>query len=307
MNWARRWWPRTPTEKAGAPIHGAAPPAGEAADPALPPVLVPRAFYRHRLPTRLWHWTNAVTLTVMLMSGLMIFNAHPRLYWGQAGANSNAPWLAIGPTAHGGHLVIGPVEVPTGGVLGRWRDQQGVERTRAFPWWLTIPSGYSLAAARRWHLSFAWILVLASLCYLGVGLANRHLARDLIPARRELSPRHIWHDVVEHAKLRFPTGAAAMRYGILQKLSYGGVVFVLIPLVILTGMTMSPSFDANFPVLPFIFGGRQSARSIHFLCAFGLVAFTVVHLVMVLLAGPLNQVRSMLTGRFVIPVSEDET
>lgn len=262
-------------------------------------------FYRHRLVTRLWHWINAVTLTIMLMSGLMIFNAHPRLYWGQSGPNVDAPWLKIGPTAHGGHLVVGSIDVPTGGVLGRWRDPQGVERTWAFPWWATIPSSYSLAAARRWHLSFAWILAIASLLNLSIGVLNRHLARDLVPTLRELSPRLIWRDIVEHAKLRFPTGEAAKRYGVLQKLSYGAVVFILIPTVILTGMTMSPAFDANFPLLLDIFGGRQSARSIHFLCALGLLGFTIVHLVMVVLAGPVNEVRSMLTGWFVVPQAKD--
>lgn len=265
-----------------------------------------RSFYRHRLPTRLWHWTNAVTLTVMLMSGLMIFNAHPRLYWGKSGANVDAPWLMIGPTPHGGHLVVGPIDLPTGGVLGRWRDPEGIERTRAFPWWATIPAQYSLAAARRWHFAFAWILAFASIAYFGFGLFNRHIARDLIPTRRELSLRHIWHDITEHARLRFPTGDAAKRYNILQKLSYGAVIFVLIPTVILTGMTMSPAFDANFPLLLDLFGGRQSARSIHFLCAFGLLGFTIVHLAMVLLAGPVNEVRSMVTGWFVIPQAKDE-
>jgi len=274
------------------------------------PELTPGAkerFYRHLLPTRLWHWANAVVLCIMLMSGLMIFNAHPRVYWGNYGANSDKAWLQIGPTTTGGHVVIGSViDIPTGGVLGRWKDKNGIERTRAFPWWATIPSGYSLAAGRRWHLSFAWVLAALTVFYLGAGLLNRHLARDLLPRRRELTLRHIWHDVKDHARLRFPTGEAATRYNILQKLSYGGVVFILIPGIILTGLTMSPSMDANFPFLPTLFGGRQSARSIHFLCTVGLVAFTVVHLAMVLLAGPINEVRSMVTGWFRIPRPENE-
>lgn len=262
----------------------------------------PRFFYRHRLWARAWHWTNAVALIIMLMSGLMIFNAHPRLYWGSYGANMDTPWLQIGPTATGGHVVIGSgIDIPTGGVLGRSTNKHGGVDTHAFPWWSTIPSGYNLAGARRWHLAFAWILALSSLFYLIVGFVTRHITRDILPTRDELKPSNIKHDIVAHAKLQFPTGEDATHYHVLQKLSYGAVVLVLIPLIILTGMTMSPAFDANFPLLLSVFGGRQSARSIHFLCAFGLLAFTVVHLLMVMLAGPIDEVRSMVTGWFRIP------
>ena len=116
-----------------------------------------------------------------------------------------------------------------------------------------------------------------------------------------MTPRHIWTDIANHARLRFPRGAEALKYNILQKASYIGVIFVLIPVMILTGFTMSPGLDAIFPWLLDIFGGRQSARSIHFITATLLVLFIVVHLVMVLLAGPWNEVRSMITGRFRLP------
>lgn len=257
--------------------------------------------YRHRLPTRLWHWLNALSLIVLLGSGLMIFNAHPRLYWGKYGANFDTPWLQIGPTPTGGHVVIGRVSIPTGGVLGRWKDPAGNVQTRAFPWWATIPSHYSLAIARRWHFAFAWALVLGGVAYVAASLINRHFLRDLLPARDELTLRHIWGDIKDHARLRLPTGDAAARYNILQKLSYILVIFVLIPLVILTGLTMSPGFNATFPQLLILFGGRQSARSLHFLCAMGLLSFTIVHLVMVVLAGPYNEMRSMITGWFRPP------
>ena len=120
-------------------------------------------------------------------------------------------------------------------MLGRWKDQQGVERTGAVPWWATIASGYSLAVGRRWHLSFASILAGIAIFYLVAGAINRHLARDLLPRRRELTWQHIWHNVKDHARLRLPTGEAATRYNILQKLSYGGVVFLLIPASSLRG------------------------------------------------------------------------
>ena len=256
---------------------------------------------RHRLSTRLWHWINAFTIFVMLMSGLMIFNAHPRLYWGEYGANNDRPWLQIGSVGDRGVLVLGREKITTTGVLGLWKDPQGAVQRRAFPWWATIPSSYSLADARLWHFFFAWVLVITGLGYWLVSLLDRHIQRDLLPRLDELRPRHIWHDIRQHARLRFPTGLAALRYNILQKLAYLSVLFALLPLIVLTGLTMSPAVDAAWPWLLDLFGGRQSARSIHFLGAIGLVLFILVHLLMVLLAGPYNEIRSMITGRFRLP------
>ena len=272
------------------------PPALEAEQPETSQLV-----RRHRLSTRIWHWVNALTVFVMLMSGLMIYHAHPRLYWGKYGANYDTPWLMIGSTPTSGYLQLGSHRLNTTGVVGRWTDSQGNQQTRAFPYWATIPSYYSLAGARRWHLAFAWVLALGLIGFLIVSGINRHAWRDLRPTREELKPPHIWHDIKSHARLRFPTGEAALRYNVLQKLSYVGVIFVALPLVILTGLTMSPSMDSAWPWLLDLFGGRQSARSIHFLAAFAILAFIVVHLVMVVLAGPINEVRSMITGRYRLP------
>jgi Ni/Fe-hydrogenase b-type cytochrome subunit len=228
---------------------------------------------RHKLTTRIWHWLNALTLFVMLMSGLMIFNAHPHLYWGQYGANFDHPWLTF----------------------------QG----RPFPGWATIPSNYNLAAARRWHLAFAWLFSIGLLLFLLFSLLNRHVQRDLTFNADELKPRSIWHDMREHAQLHFPTGEAALRYNVLQKISYVVVIFGLLPLMILTGLAMSPAMSAGWPWLLDLFQGRQSARSIHFICAFSLLGFIIVHLIMVLLAGPINEVGSMITGRFRVPPDRD--
>jgi len=260
--------------------------------------------YRHRLSTRIWHWVNAVTLLVMLMSGLMIFNAHPRLYWGQYGANQDYAWLQIGSANDRGYLRVGGLQVTTTGVLGQWRTRDGEVERRAFPWWSTIPSSFSLADGRRWHLLFAWVFALGLLVYIVRSLVNRHVARDLKMERREWRPRHIWQEVKDHARLRFPTGDAALRYNTLQKLSYIGVIFVLLPLMILTGLAMSPGFNATLPLLLDVFGGRQSARSLHFIGMAGLVAFFVVHIAMVVLAGPVNEVRSMITGSYRVPPGE---
>jgi len=222
---------------------------------------------RHRLSTRLWHWLSAVTVIVMLMSGMMIFNAHPRLYWGQFGANLDPAWL----------------ELPQ------------------FPGWATIPSTYDLAGARRWHLAFAWVLGATLVGYLLWSLLNGHLRRDIVPHRRELRPRHLWQDVKDHARLRFPTGAAAAHYNTLQKLSYAVVLLLLLPLLILSGLAMSPAMDAAWPWLLDLFMGRQSARSVHFICAALIAAFILVHVLAVLLSGPINEVRSMITGRYRLP------
>ncbi|MEO6580758.1 MAG: hypothetical protein ABIN83_06360, partial [Sphingomicrobium sp.] len=143
---------------------------------------------RHRLSTRLWHWLNVLTLAVMMMSGLMIFNAHPHLYWGQYGANPDRAWLEIGSTENTGFVTAGPLRVETTGVLGRWKDSDGNVQRRAFPGWITIPSKYSLADARLWHLAFAWVLALSLLAYMAVSLKNRHFGRDLRISRAEIRP-----------------------------------------------------------------------------------------------------------------------
>ncbi len=260
---------------------------------------------RHRLSTRIWHWINAVTLLILLMSGLMIFNAHSRLYWGQYGANADAhadkAWLVIANENQQGFVQIGGTKIDTTGVLGVWTNARGEVKTRAFPYWATIPSDYSLAIARRWHFAFAWILAIALTFYMARSLFNGHIRRDLHIRRPEWSPRHIWQDIKDHARLRFPTGAEALKYNILQKLAYISVIFVLLPLMIFTGLTMSPGMGAAWPWLLDVFGGRQSARSIHFISAFGLIAFFGVHMAMVLLAGPFNELRSIITGYYKLP------
>ena len=257
--------------------------------------------YRHRLPTRIWHWLNAAVILVMLMSGLMIFNAHPRLYWGQYGANPDYAWLQIGNSGEQGFLRVGDHAIHTTGVLGSWGGSGDQTVYTAFPGWLTIPSTYDLAGSRHWHLTFAWLFVAAIVAYWIFGLGNRHIWRDMLPSRHELTPRHILEDIKSHALLRFPKGEAARRYNTLQKLSYLGVVFVLIPLQILTGLTMSPAMNAAWPWLVDAFGGRQSARSIHFIVAMLLVLFFLVHILMVVLAGPINEVWSMITGNYRLP------
>lgn len=253
---------------------------------------------RHRLSTRLWHWVNVVAFFVMLMSGLMIFNAHPRLYWGAYGANADPAWLEIGSDGGRGYLRVGTMAIDTSGVLGTQTVDGKVQR-RAFPGWATIPGGYDLALGRRWHLTFAWLFAGGLAAYAGWGLVNGHLRRDLVPARRELGARHLAAEVADHLRLRFGHGGAG--YNTLQKLAYLAVLAGLMPLMVLSGLAMSPAMDAAWPWLLDLFGGRQSARSIHFIVAGLLVLFLLVHLVMVVLAGPWNELRSMVTGRWRLP------
>lgn len=264
-----------------------------------------RLIYRHRLATRLWHWVNATAIVVLLMSGLMIFNAHPRLYWGQDGSNPDPAWIEIRADSQGGFVKLGDQRWNTDGVLGRWTAPDGSLRTNAFPHWATIPSSYNLALARRWHLFFALILGFGLLAFLITSLFNRHVTRDLRLRPADLAPRRLWHDIVEHLKLRFHDPDDPAAYNVLQKISYAGVIFVLIPMVIFTGLAMSPGLTAGWGWLVDLFGGRQSARSIHFIAATLLALFIVVHLVLVLLSGPINGLRGILTGWLRVPDAEE--
>lgn len=260
--------------------------------------------YRHSGATRLTHWINVLAVSLLVMSGLQIFNAHPALYWGARSAFAH-PWLAM--TAADG--ARGPVGVTT--IAGRAFDTTGVlgfsgGSPRGFPAWATAPSWRDLASGRRWHFFFAWVLVINGAVYLAAGLIGGHFRRDLLPTLKDLSPRNLWHEIVTHAQLKFPKGEDARRYNALQKLAYVGVALVLLPLMVATGLTMSPGFDAAAPWLLDLFGGRQSARSIHFISASLIVAFVIVHLVMVVASGLWNNIRSMITGRYAIetgPVS----
>ena len=223
---------------------------------------------RHRLATRLWHWTNAVALIILLGSGLGISNAHPRLYWGQYGANSDHAWATL---PH-------------------------------FPAWLTIPMNYNLALSRRWHLFFALVFAFGLLAFMVASLVNRHFARDLALRREDVTPRHLVADVRHHLDFRFHDPDHPTRYNSLQKWSYILVIFAALPVMIATGLALSPGMDAAWPWLLGLLGGRQSARSIHFIAASALGGFTVVHLVLVILAGTWNEVRSMLSGWWRVPV-----
>ncbi|PZN94745.1 MAG: hypothetical protein DCF31_08795 [Alphaproteobacteria bacterium] len=260
-------------------------------------------FPRHALVVRITHWVNALAILFLVGTGLNIFNAHPSLYWGQYGANADIErrWLEIGATGGAqpqGFVRISGITISTTGVLGVSNGANGRPQVIPYPSWATFPSYRDLATARNFHFFFAWVLILNGLLYLGYSLVTGHLRRDLLPRLAELSPRHILHDIAQHVRLKFPKGEAAKRYHILQKLAYAGVVVVLVPGIIFTGLTMSPAMNATWPWLLDLFGGRQSARSFHWIIANLIILFTLVHLLMVVLAGPYNEIRSMITGKF---------
>lgn len=227
--------------------------------------------YRHRLTTRLWHWINVVTVVILIGSGATILNAHPHLYWGEFGANPDQPWL----------------------------------NTPHIPSWFTIPAGYNLAIARRWHLTFALVLAFGLLFYWVSSLLNRHVQRDFRVRLRELSPAHLWSDAKAHAALRFHDPDDPNARNIFQKLTYILVVVGLIPTMIVSGLAMSPTMSAAWPWVLDIFGGRASARSVHFIASSGLVVFIVVHLTLVILAGAYGEVKAMLTGWWTAPAARD--
>lgn len=258
---------------------------------------------RHGIVTRLTHWLNVVFLAALLMSGLQIFNAHPALYWGEVSTFAD-PWIAMKKEEIGGEArgitTIGSARFDTTGLLG-WSGKEGMREQRGFPAWATIPSWRDLAAGRRWHFFFAWVFVANGLLYLLWSLLSGHLRRDLLPTRDQLRPGHIAHEIAGHARLRFPR---TRNYNVIQKLTYLSVILVLLPLMLLTGLCMSPGFNATAPWLTDLFGGRQSARTIHFLSASLIVLFVVVHLVLVVLSGLWNNLRSMITGRYAAEVEE---
>ena len=215
---------------------------------------------RHALSTRLWHWINLVCVVILFMSGLNISNAHPYLYWGDYGFRPAEAWLSV----------------------------------PRFPGWATIPDFYSLAQARDWHVLFAWPMALILLFVWIAMLANGHFWRDIRTRRREWRASAIARDIKAHLRLDFDHGAG--KYNFLQKLTYGLVFGIILPGMIFTGMAMSPGLEPSFTWAVELMGGRQSARSLHFILAWALFAFFVVHVLLVILSGPVWQLRAMITG-----------
>ena len=250
--------------------------------------------YRHNRITRITHWTNAIALMILLMSGLMIFNAHPHLYWGHTSEPERA-LFSIGAKESGGDA-RGYVEVlgnqlDMTGILGVQRTADG-PRERAFPSWLTVPGYYSLAGARRWHFFFGWLFAVNGMLYVIFNLAVGHMRKFFFtPSDAAKVPAMIAY----YLKLRRDSPQVD-DYNPLQKMAYTSVFVLLTPAVLLSGMAMSPQLNVAFNWIPAIFGGRQSARTIHFILAFSFLSFTFGHVFMVITQGFFNNMRSMITG-----------
>jgi thiosulfate reductase cytochrome b subunit len=197
---------------------------------------------KHALSTRLWHWVNAAAIIVLFMTGLNISNAHPHLYWGDYGFDPADAWLSV----------------------------------IRFPGWATIPGHYNLAMARDWHILAAWPFGLGVLFIWAAMLINGHFRRDLTTTPRDWTPGA----VIASLKAHSPGGTGSPGYNPVQRILYGMVFGVLLPLMLFTGLAISPGFQAAAPWLLELLGGRQSARSLHFIAAWGLFAFFVIHIVL---------------------------
>jgi thiosulfate reductase cytochrome b subunit len=233
---------------------------------------------------RACHWLIAASVIALAYSGVVILMAHPRLYWGNTGNDLTRAWLEL-PLGrnyrHGGW----------GATLAFTADPVGpVSRVRTYD--IFNQNGW----ARSLHFLVAWGLAGAFGLYLAVGLATGHLRRDVAPALAELAPARLWADLRAHLRRPEPPATVGPPYNLLQKCAYAAVLFVALPLVILTGLAMSPAIGAGWPAVPALFGGSQSARSIHFLTLCALALFLLVHLAMVVLTGFWRQLRGMTLG-----------
>jgi thiosulfate reductase cytochrome b subunit len=220
--------------------------------------------YRHRLPVRVMHWINVVCIVILLGSGLQIFNAHPALYWGHDS-----------------------------------RDATLLLQLSKFPGWATIPSSQFLAMGRVWHFFFAWLFVINGLAYIVYTIFSGHLRRDMVPTKSEW--RGIGGSIIEHLKLKHPHGDEAKRYNVLQNIAYLSIVFIVLPLIVVGGWAMSPLMDSIGTGWVDLLGGRQAARTVHFIAAVLIVAFVLVHVFEVIVTGLVNNLRSMITGYWRVP------
>jgi len=257
--------------------------------------------YRLPVVVRLTHWVVALALLILVPSGLQIFNAHPALYWGDTSRFGHS-FLEVGSEnnqrGRRGFLRIGSIRLDTTGVLGVAKDGTGRLQAKAFPPWLVLPSYQDLASGRRWHFFAAWFLILAGGVYVVANFFNGRFRKELLPTRHHL--RAIGRSILDHLKLRLPHGEEATHYNVLQRLAYLAIMYAVIPITIVTGLALSPAIDGAVPWLPYILGGRQTARSLHFFSTVVLVLFFVIHIGMIIVSGPINEMRSILTGWYTV-------
>jgi len=243
------------------------------ADPAVvrSPAAFPATTYtpRHTAFVRVTHWITTLCFIALLLSGIEIVISHPRFYWGETG-NVHTPALFQLP------IPASRSSVPTG-----------------YGYVLPDQNGWS----RYLHFQAAWVAVLTGLLYVVWGSITRHFGKNLLPGRADLSRRALLSVTADHLRFKRPDDAEAWSYNSLQRLTYLFVIFVLFPLIIWTGLAMSPAIASVFPGTVSVLGGQQSARTIHFFVTVSLVLFLLIHIVMIFLAGFTNRMRAMITGR----------
>ena len=224
---------------------------------------------RHSAFVRVTHWITTLCFLALLVSGVEIVISHPRFYWGETGNVLTTPLFKL-PIPSSRTLV------PTG-----------------YGYVLPDQNGWS----RYLHFQAAWVVVLTGLLYIISALLTGHLRKNLLPGKADLSLKAFSTATANRLRFRRPSEAEAWSYNVLQRLTYLCVIFVLFPLVIWTGLAMSPAFVSAVPATVTLLGGQQSARTIHFFVSLALVLFLLVHVVMVCLAGFRSRMRAMITGR----------
>lgn len=229
---------------------------------------------RHSFLVRVTHWLTTFAFLALLVSGLEIVVSHPRFYWGETG-NVNTPPLFTIPIASS------RAAVPTG-----------------YGYVLPDQNGWS----RYLHFQSAWVLIMTGLLYVAVGFFKGHFRRNLLPALSEVSFRRLAISMAQHLRFERPSAEEAWSYNVLQRLAYVLIIFVVFPLIIWTGLAMSPSFVSAIPAAVNVLGGQQSARTLHFFLTGALVIFLLVHVFMVVLAGFWSRLRAMITGRVAEPL-----
>jgi thiosulfate reductase cytochrome b subunit len=248
-------------------------PSAGSAVPATVPAAVPThtVTSRHSALVRITHWITTLCFFALLVSGVEIVISHPRFYWGETG-NDLTPTLFKLPIPASRNLV------PTG-----------------YKYVLPDQNGWS----RYLHFQSAWVLVFTGLLYAISISLNGHLRKDLLPGAADFSWRAFSIEIGKHLRFTRSSAADAWSYNLLQRLTYLFVIFVLFPLVIWTGLAMSPAFVSAVPVAVNLLGGQQSARTLHFFVSLALVLFLLVHVAMILVASFWSRMRAMITGEMI--------
>lgn len=257
-------------ESISAPLAASVP----ASASSVPATTIPS---RHAFLVRVTHWITTLCFLALLVTGTEIVISHPRFYWGETGNVLTTPLFKL-------HIPSSRAMVPSG-----------------YGYVLPDQNGWS----RYLHFQSAWIVVLTGLLYVLYAFFTGHLRKNLLPAKSDRSLRAFWTAIAKNLRFRRPPAAEAGSYNLLQRLAYLFVIFVLFPLIIWTGLAMSPAFVSAFPVAVNSLGGQQSARTLHFFVSLALVLFLLVHVAMVFLAGFWGRTRAMITGRAATTTSTE--